>query len=52
MIEDFGCYARPFHTALIRENRLIGGVYALYELDDKLRQMCLLIGNGSSRMHL
>jgi hypothetical protein len=43
VIEDFGCYARPFHTSLIRENRLIAGVFTLTELDDKLRQMSLLM---------
>jgi hypothetical protein len=38
--EDFGCSARPFHSSL---NRLIAGVFTLAELDDKLRQMCLLM---------
>ncbi|UWU75923.1 hypothetical protein N2603_39295 [Bradyrhizobium huanghuaihaiense] len=51
-IEDFGCYARPFHSALVRENRLIAGVYTLSELDDKLRQMCVLMENRGGRMHL
>ncbi|MCK1285441.1 hypothetical protein IVB41_16095 [Bradyrhizobium sp. 44] len=41
--EDFGCYARPTHVALIREDRLMAGVYTLAELDPKLRQMCLLM---------
>jgi hypothetical protein len=43
VIEDFGFYARPFHTRLIREDRLMAGLYALSELDEKLRQMCLLM---------
>lgn len=25
VIEHFGCYARPFHAALMRESRLIAG---------------------------
>jgi hypothetical protein len=48
VIEDFGCYSRPFHSALIREDRLIAGVYTLSELDDKLRQMCLLMGTEAA----
>lgn len=43
---DFGAYARPFHTSLIREERLIAGVYTLSELeivDKRLHQMCLLM---------
>ncbi len=43
VIEDFGFYARPFHTRLIREHRLMAGVYTLSKLDEKLRQMCLLM---------
>lgn len=43
VIQDFGCYARPFHSALIRENRLVAGVFTLAELDEKLCQMCLLM---------
>jgi hypothetical protein len=43
VIEDFGFYARPFHTSLIREDRLMAGVFTLSELDEKLRQMCLLM---------
>jgi hypothetical protein len=43
VIDDFGCYARPFHSALIREDRLIAGVSTLSELDEKLRQTCLLM---------
>jgi hypothetical protein len=38
MVEDFGCYARPFHTRLIREAWVITGLHVLSELDDKLRQ--------------
>jgi len=43
IIPDFGFYARPFHASLIRENRLIAGVFTLAELDEKMRQMCLLM---------
>jgi hypothetical protein len=43
ILPDFGFYARPFHDALIREKRLIAGVYTLSELDKELRQMCLLM---------
>jgi hypothetical protein len=51
LIEDFGFYARPFHTALIREDRLIAGVYTLSELDDKLRRVPL-DGNRGGWLHL
>ena len=43
IVPDFGFYARDFHTSLIRENRLIAGVYTLSELNPKMRQMCLLM---------
>lgn len=43
VVEDFGFYARPFHTALVREDRLMAGVFTLSELDEKLRHMCLLM---------
>ncbi|HVR57223.1 MAG TPA: hypothetical protein VMT72_10390 [Pseudolabrys sp.] len=43
VLEDFGFYARPFHTSLIREDRIMAGVFTLSELDEKLRQMCLLM---------
>jgi hypothetical protein len=43
VIEDFGFYARPFHTGLVREDRLMAGVFTLSELDEKLRQICLLM---------
>jgi hypothetical protein len=43
VVPDFGFYARPFHSSLIRENRLIAGVYTLSELDEKMRQLCLLM---------
>jgi hypothetical protein len=43
VIEDFGFYARPFYTGSVREDRLMAGVYILSELDEKLRQMCLLM---------
>jgi hypothetical protein len=32
-----------FHTGLVREDRLMAGVFTLSELDEKLRQMCLLM---------
>jgi hypothetical protein len=46
VIEDFGFYAREHHAALIRENRLMAGVYTLSELGepkDKFRQSCMLM---------
>ena len=33
----------------IRENRLIAGVYALSELDEKMRQLCLLMEEKEGR---
>jgi hypothetical protein len=42
-VPDFGFYARDFHASLIWENRLIAGVHTLSELDDGLRDMCLLM---------
>jgi hypothetical protein len=42
-VPDFGFYARDVHSSLIRENRLIAGVHTLSELDDDLRDMCLLM---------
>jgi hypothetical protein len=49
VIEDFGFYAREHHAALIREERLIAGVYTLSELPDKLRDRAMLmpkVGKG------
>jgi hypothetical protein len=49
VIDDFGCYAREHHAALIRQNRLIAGVYTLSELPDKLRDRAVLmpmVGRG------
>jgi hypothetical protein len=43
IVPDFGFYARDFHVSLIRENRLIAGVFTLSELNEKLRQMCLMM---------
>ncbi len=43
IIPDFGFYARDFHSALIREDRLIAGVYTLSELEPTLRHLCLLM---------
>jgi hypothetical protein len=43
IVPDFGFSARDFHSYLIRENRLIAGVYSLSELNPKLQQMCLLM---------
>jgi hypothetical protein len=37
VVEDFGFYAREHHSALIRQERLIAGVYTLSELPEKLR---------------
>jgi hypothetical protein len=42
VVPDFGFYARDFHSSLIRENRLIGGVNFLAELPPKLRQLAML----------
>ena len=43
IVPDFGFYARPFHSSLIREGRLIAGVYTLSEIEPKLRNLCLLV---------
>jgi hypothetical protein len=43
IVPDFGFYARDFHASLVRQNRLIAGIYSLSELDKKLRQLCLLM---------
>ncbi|MBA2400937.1 MAG: hypothetical protein H0V72_19990 [Bradyrhizobium sp.] len=48
IVPDFGFYARDFHASLIRENRLIAGIHTLAELDNKLRQMCLLMDKESA----
>jgi len=43
-VPDFGFYARDFHASLIREKRLIAGVYySLSELEPRLRHRCLLM---------
>jgi HEPN domain-containing protein len=49
VIEDFGCYARPFHTALIRDERLIAGIYTFSELPENLRDRAMqmpMVGKG------
>lgn len=50
LIPDFGFYARPFHSSLIRQGRLIAGVYTLSELDNSgLRDLCMTmekVGRG------
>lgn len=43
IVPDFGFYGQEQHTSLIRQNRLVAGVYTLSELEPKLRQMCLLM---------
>lgn len=43
VIPDFGRYARPFHSALIDENRLIAGVRTLSQLKGELHDMALLM---------
>ena len=43
IVSDFGFYARPFYTSLIRQNRLAVGVNCLAELPKDLQQMCLLM---------
>lgn len=43
IVPDLGFYGRPFHTSLIREERLIAGVYSLSELSDELLNPCLLM---------
>lgn len=43
IVPDFGFYGRDAHTSLIRENRLVAGVYSLSELSPKLRQAVLLV---------
>ena len=49
IIPDFGFYARSFHTAPIREERLLAGVNTLSELEPKLRNMCLLMDKVGRR---
>ena len=49
VINDFGCYAREHHARLIRDDRLIAGVYTLSELPEKLRDRAILmpkVGKG------
>jgi hypothetical protein len=41
ILPDFGFYGRPFHTSLIRQNRLTAGVQFLSELEPKLQQAAL-----------
>lgn len=43
IVPDFGFYAREHHAALIREERLIAGVYTLSELPEKLRDRAMLV---------
>lgn len=43
IVPDFGFYGCEFHTALVREERLIAGVNYLGELPEKLRQSVLTI---------
>lgn len=43
VVPDFGFYGRELHANLIRENRLIAGVYTFAELSPRLRQNVLLI---------
>jgi hypothetical protein len=40
---DFGFYGRDIHSRLIREERLIAGIYHLGELSPALRKTVLLI---------
>jgi hypothetical protein len=49
VIDDFGFYARDHHTALIRNDRLMAGVYTSFELSEKLRDRAMLmpkVGKG------
>lgn len=48
VVPDFGFYGREAHVSLIRETRLIAGVYTLQELSPKLRQSVLLIKNKAA----
>jgi hypothetical protein len=43
VVPDFGFYGRDIHSRLIREERLIAGVYHLGELSPALRKTVLLI---------
>jgi hypothetical protein len=43
VVPELGFYGRDIHTALVREDRLIGGVNYLGELPEKLRQSALLM---------
>lgn len=49
VVPDFGFFGRELHVSLIRENRLVAGVYTLSELPPKLRQAVLLIENRNGR---
>jgi hypothetical protein len=49
VIEDFGFYARRHHAALIREERLIAGVYTLSEFDNELRERSMLMPKEGKR---
>lgn len=52
IIPDFGFYGRGPHVNLIRQRRLIAGLYTLEELPENLRQHALLIedktGSGTT----
>lgn len=44
VIPSFNRYARPFHTELIEDNRLIAGITTFSQIkDEDLRDQCLLI---------
>ena len=43
VIEDFGFSSREHHAALIREERLMAGIYTLSELPEKLRERAMLM---------
>jgi hypothetical protein len=43
IVPNYGPYARPFHTALIEQGRLIAGVRMLSQLKGELHDMALLM---------
>lgn len=43
VVPDLGFYGRDIHVGLVRQERLIAGVYHLKELPERLRNSCLLI---------
>lgn len=45
VVPDFGFYGRPLHVSLIRQGRLTAGVQVLEEMEPRLRQVALTVGD-------